>query len=179
MRTWKGSYALMRSWLPVALWLWLGTAAVVAAAPRVGPRAAGRTQLDRSNLATVAAGTVVPTVADVITEQDCPGIQANGTSCGKVRGGLQQHLQLSALAMGPRHSWLQHPSACHTYANFPIHYIVSRRYCIVHQGTQHIWGRAFCKHVQLQHAEWCLLLCCPATDMSAATLQGACYLLQD
>lgn len=85
MRTWTGSYVLMRSWLPVVLVLWLGTAAVAAAAPRVGPGAAGRTQLSRPKHATVSTGTIVPTVADVITAEDCPGIQANGTSCGTVR----------------------------------------------------------------------------------------------
>jgi hypothetical protein len=99
MRTWRGSYVLMRSWLAVALLLWLGTAAAGAAAPRVGPRAAARSQLERDN-PEVSAGTIVPTVADVITEKECPGIQANGTSCGKVRGGLACNCIHSALAVG-------------------------------------------------------------------------------
>jgi hypothetical protein len=77
----------MRGLLPLAVLLLLGRAAVTAA--QVGPR-------QRAAAAGVGAGsgfstdseaftTILETEADHVTAQDCPGVEANGTVCGKVR----------------------------------------------------------------------------------------------
>lgn len=87
------SHAVMQQQsLPVFL-LVLGSAAVLAAAAPVGlqqrPAAAAARRAD-PEAGRITSSLAAPADAPPILPQECPGIEANGTVCGKVRGSVRQ-----------------------------------------------------------------------------------------
>lgn len=81
-------HALMRQAFLLAALLVLGSVAAAAAAPGPRPEAAADAG-PRFGQAQATTSAIVPTNAEPILPEKCPGIEANGTICGKVRGGVE------------------------------------------------------------------------------------------
>lgn len=98
------SHAVMQQQLLLVVLLVLGSAAVLAAAaPVLQQRRAAAARAADPGAVRITSSLAAPADAVPISPQACPGIEANGAVCGKVRGSVRQ--QRGCVLTMPAHSW--------------------------------------------------------------------------